>query len=165
MRTPEAATARIDILDVLRGVALGGILVINAMSILAVKGSTPAFTVAIPPLERALQDAILFFVESKFFTLFALLFGVSFAIQMDSAQRQGVAFLPRIARRLGALLVCGLAHVLLLWEGDILVIYALTGTVLVAARNITPRASTRWIIGLLAVPAALVFLAFVMSLA
>jgi uncharacterized membrane protein YeiB len=56
---------RIQVLDVIRGFALGGILIINAMSILAVKGSTPAFTVDIPFADRTLQDLILFFVERQ----------------------------------------------------------------------------------------------------
>lgn len=155
---------RIDFLDVLRAIALGGILLINAMSILAVKGSTPAFTVDVPWAERALQDAILFFVESKFFTLFSLLFGISFAIQIGSAQRQGATFLPRMARRLLALLVFGMLHIAFLWDGDILVIYAVTGSVLIAMRNLSDRALRRWVIGLLAVPATLVLLAFIASL-
>ena len=80
----QQSEERIQVLDVLRGFALAGILVINAMSILAVKGSTPAFTVQIPFLDRLLQDLILFFIESKFFTLFSLLFGIGFAIQIQS---------------------------------------------------------------------------------
>jgi len=64
---------RLRVLDVLRGFALAGILIINAMSILAVNGSTPAFTVDIPVADRTLQDLILLFIESKFFTLFSLL--------------------------------------------------------------------------------------------
>jgi uncharacterized protein len=114
---------------------LAGILIINAMSILAVKGSTPAFTVKLRPLDRLLQDLILFFVESKFFTLFSLLFGIGFAIQIQSAERQRRAFVPRISRRMAGLLLFGLAHVLLLWDGDILVIYAITGTILIAFRK------------------------------
>ena len=57
----EPKQERIQVLDTLRGFALAGILIINAMSILAVKGSTPAFTVEIPAADRALQDLILFF--------------------------------------------------------------------------------------------------------
>ena len=60
----EEKQKRIQVLDVLRGFALIGILIINAMSILAVKGSTPAFIVVIPIADRVLQDLILFFVES-----------------------------------------------------------------------------------------------------
>ena len=157
--------SRVDVLDSLRAFALSGILVINAMSILAVTGSTPAFTVKIPAGERALQDLILFAVESKFFTLFSLLFGVSFAIQIGSAKRQGVAFLPRISRRLATLLLFGLAHIFFLWDGDILVIYALSGALLVTMRHLSDRAIRRWIVSLLAAPASLVLVGFIWTLA
>ena len=154
----EEKQKRIQVLDVLRGFALAGILVINAMSILAVKGSTPAFTVDIPIADRILQDLILFFIESKFFTLFSLLFGIGFAIQIQSAERQGTAFLPRISRRMAGLLVFGVLHILLFWDGDILVIYAITGTILILFRKTAFVRIKRWIISLLAVPGVLVLI-------
>jgi uncharacterized protein len=155
---------RIQILDTLRGFALAGILIINAMSILAVKGSTPAFTVDIPVLDRILQDLILFFIESKFFTLFSLLFGIGFAIQIQSAEKQGSKFIPRISRRMFGLLIFGLLHITLLWDGDILVIYAITGTLLIAFRKKAFGKIKRWVIGLLAVPGTLVFIIFLYTL-
>lgn len=155
---------RVQVLDVLRGFALAGILIINAMSILAVKGSTPAFTIDIPVLDRLLQDLILFFIESKFFTLFSLLFGIGFAIQIQSAERQGNAFLPRISRRMVGLLIFGLLHIVLLWDGDILVIYAITGTLLIAFRKTAFARIKKWVIGLLAVPGLLVFAIFIYTL-
>lgn len=139
---------------------MAGILIINAMSILAVNGSTPAFTVKIPVLDRLLQDLILFFVESKFFTLFSLLFGIGFAIQIQSAERQGNAFLPRISRRMAGLLLFGIAHILLLWDGDILVIYAITGAILIAFRKTIFTRIRIWVIALLGVPALLVAAVF-----
>jgi uncharacterized protein len=155
---------RIQVLDVLRGFALAGILIINAMSILAVKGSTPAFTVDIPFAGRILQDLILFFVESKFFTLFSLLFGIGFAIQIQSAKKQGNVFLPRISRRMAGLLLFGTLHILLLWDGDILVIYAITGTLLILFRKTTNSRIRKWVISLLAVPGVLVFAILVYTL-
>jgi uncharacterized protein len=155
---------RIQVLDVLRGFALAGILIINAMSILAVKGSTPAFTVDIPWADRILQDLILFFIESKFFTLFSLLFGIGFAIQIQSAERQGNAFIPRISRRMAGLLIFGLLHIVLLWDGDILVIYAITGTLLIAFRKTSYVRIKRLIIGLLAIPGFLVLAIFTYTL-
>jgi len=154
------APERIQVLDALRGFALAGILIINAMSILAVNGSTPAFTVNIPVLDRLLQDLILFFVESKFFTLFSLLFGIGFAIQIQSAERQGNAFLPRISRRMAGLLLFGLAHILVLWDGDILVIYAITGAILIAFRKTIFTRIRIWVIALLGAPALLVAAVF-----
>jgi len=158
------AVDRIKVLDVVRGFALAGILIINAMSIFAVKGSTPAFTIPIPAADRALQDFILFFVESKFFTLFSLLFGVGFAIQIQSAARQGTSFLPRISRRFLTLFVLGALHILLLWDGDILVIYSITGFLLVLFRNASFTRVRRWAIGLLAVPGVLVLAIFLFTL-
>ena len=156
---------RIQVLDVLRGFALAGILIINAMSILAVKGSTPAFTVDIPFADRTLQDLVLFFVESKFFTLFSLLFGIGFAIQIQSAEKLGSSFLPRISRRMAGLLLFGVLHILLLWDGDILVIYAVTGTLLILFRKTTYSRIRKWVISLLAFPGVLVFAIFVYTLA
>lgn len=155
---------RIKVLDVLRGFALAGILIINAMSILAVKGSTPAFTVDIPFLDRLLQDLILFFVESKFFTLFSLLFGIGFAIQIQSAEKQGTKFLPRISRRMLGLILFGALHILLLWDGDILVIYAITGSILIAFRKTAFSRIKKWVISLLAIPGTLVLLIFIYTL-
>ena len=162
--TSRISQDRVQVLDVLRGFALAGILVINAMSILAVKGSTPAFTLAIPFFDRLLQDLILFFVESKFFTLFSLLFGISFAIQIQSAEKQGNSFLPRISRRMVGLLLFGLVHILLLWDGDILVIYAITGSILIAFRNTVFSRIKKWVISLLAIPGALVLLVLIYTL-
>jgi len=155
---------RIKVLDVLRGFALAGILIINAMSILAVKGSTPAFTIDIPVADRLLQDLILFFIESKFFTLFSLLFGIGFAIQIQSAEKQESSFIPRISRRMFGLLIFGLLHILLLWDGDILVIYAITGTFLIAFRKTAFSRIKKWVIGLLAVPGVLVLIIFIYTL-
>lgn len=163
-RSTQIEQDRVQVLDVLRGFALAGILIINAMSILAVNGSTPAFTVDIPVLDRTLQDLILFFVESKFFTLFSLLFGIGFAIQIQSAEKQGNAFLPRISRRMFGLLIFGLLHIMLLWDGDILLIYAITGTLLIAFRNTAFGRIRKWVIGLLAVPGILVFVVFLYTL-
>lgn len=160
----QSSQDRVQILDLLRGFALAGILVINAMSILAVKGSTPAFTVSIPFFDRLLQDLILFFVESKFFTLFSLLFGISFAIQIQSAEKQGKSFLPRISRRMVGLLAFGLLHILLLWDGDILVIYAITGTILILFRKTAYSRLKKWIISLLAIPGVLVLLILIFTL-
>jgi uncharacterized protein len=160
----NSQSERVQVLDVLRGFALFGILIINAMSILAVKGSTPAFTVDIPFADRLLQDLILFFVESKFFTLFSLLFGIGFAIQIQSAEKQGTKFLPRISRRMIGLLAFGLLHILLLWDGDILVIYAITGTLLIAFRKTSFTRIKKWVIGLLATPGMLVLLIFTYTL-
>ncbi len=62
------------------------------------------------------------FLDGKFYSLFSLLFGVSFALIISKDGGNLIIF-----RRLAVLLLIGLAHALLLWDGDILVLYAVLG--------------------------------------
>lgn len=155
--------ARIGLLDSLRGFALFGIVIINGMSIMSAPGSPPAVFTDIAPAERALQEIVLFLIESKFFTIFSLLFGIGFAIQMGSAQRAGDDFTARILRRFGALFLFGFAHVALLWDGDILMVYAVTGLLLLPFRDRRTMTILRWVAGLLIVPTVAVIAALVVT--
>jgi uncharacterized protein len=76
-----------------------------------------------------------FFVDNKANTIFAFLFGLGFAVQLIRAEERGVSILPTYARRLLVLFLFGLAHMLLLWYGDILHLYALMGFALILFRR------------------------------
>ena len=93
--------------------------------------------------DRLAQSLVDWLVQGKFITLFAALFGIGFAIQMDraAARQQGVGF---YARRMAGLLLIGLAHAFGLWWGDILVSYAFCGFLLLSFRNLSQRAILRW---------------------
>ena len=93
--------------------------------------------------DRLAQALVDWLVQGKFITIFAALFGIGFAIQMDraAARRQGVAF---YARRMAVLLVIGLVHAFGLWWGDILVTYAVCGFFLPLFRNLSQRTILRW---------------------
>lgn len=136
-----AAPGREHAVDALRGFALLGILIVNAGSFASAyfgMGITdPAF---VRPVDHATRWLVSLLFESKFYLLFSLLFGYSFALQMDSAGRAGASFVPRFLRRLLGLALLGFAHAWLLFVGDILVTYALLGLVLLALRGL--RAST-----------------------
>jgi uncharacterized membrane protein YeiB len=95
------------VVDVLRGFALFGILLVN-MSLFKGPGSLPGFVPDEHPVDRAASLAILAFAEAKFFTLFSLLFGLGFSIQLLIAERRGGRFAPIFLRRLLVLLVFGL---------------------------------------------------------
>jgi uncharacterized protein len=71
-----------------------------------------------------------FLITNKFYSLFSLLFGIGFAVQLESAARRGANFARHFSRRLAVLLVIGLAHASL-WYGDILKDYALIGFALI----------------------------------
>lgn len=148
---PIAASERIQTVDILRGFALLGILLVNmpffnSASFYAAFSGAP---VATSGIDRAARWFIQFFAESKFYTMFSFLFGFGFAIQMLRAEQRGEHLGPRYTRRLLVLLVFGIVHSLLLRYGDILKSYALLGFALLLFRTRAPRTLLIWAGGLL----------------
>jgi uncharacterized protein len=92
------------------------------------------------------------FVDGKFYSIFSLLFGIGFGVQLA---RGGSAALPRFKRRLRILLGIGAIHAFLIWAGDILMLYALLGFTMPWFARKSNRALLRWTVILLAVPTAL----------
>ena len=92
------------------------------------------------------------FVDGKFYSIFSLLFGIGFGLQLA---RGGEAAVPRFNRRLLVLLAIGAIHAFLIWAGDILMLYALLGFTLPWFARKSNRALLRWTIILLAIPTAL----------
>ncbi|WP_425331188.1 DUF418 domain-containing protein, partial [Bordetella pertussis] len=139
------AAQRLAHLDALRGFALFGILVVNIGVFASVYYGTglpdPAFS---RPLDQWVNVLVAVLFESKFYLLFSFLFGYSFTLQIDAAQRAGAAFAPRFLRRLAGLAVLGLAHAVLLYHGDILLTYAVLGALLLALRRTAPERALRW---------------------
>lgn len=141
---PIAATERIAVLDVLRGFALLGILLMNIEGFvgpldLAVTGVDPHWH----GLDRVVDALTYVFVQGKFYTLFSLLFGMGFAVMAQRAQQAQRPFLGMYLRRSAGLLVIGLAHAVLLWSGDVLVTYALLALLLLATRSV-PTTTLPW---------------------
>lgn len=142
---PTAAGERHEVVDVLRGFALYGVLLANLVWLTTDKVLTDARLQALPtaaadPLVRAL---VAFFVDGKFYTLFAFLFGLGFCLQMDRAETRGTTIVSTYMRRLSVLLLIGAAHTALIWYGDILLMYAALGFVLLLFRRARPGA---WIV-------------------
>lgn len=134
-------TQRIELLDSLRGFALAGVLFANlvAFSLYYYLPESASAPLASTALDRWLEPFDHAFITSRFITLFSLLFGIGFALQMQRAagSREGSI---RYLRRLAILLLIGLLHAELLWWGDILRYYALIGLVLIPARKLSVRA-------------------------
>ncbi len=137
---PIAPDERIATLDVLRGLALLGILLMNMEAFV---GPLDLSTSGIDPhwqgVDRWADAFVYIFVQGKFFTLFSLLFGAGFAVMAQRAEVAGRDFTRFYLRRSLGLLGIGLVHALLLWSGDILVVYALLSFLLLAFRE-APRA-------------------------
>jgi uncharacterized protein len=153
---PVDEAGRLEVLDAVRGFALGGVLLANLVSFAGHYVMTPAQTDALPtaPVDRAVLFGVDFLVEGKFYSLFSLLFGVGFSLQQGRARARGAPFAPLFRRRMVALLAIGLAHLFLLWHGDILALYAVMGLVLVAFRGASDRALVRWAVALVWLPLA-----------
>lgn len=138
--------------DVLRGFALLGILLVN-VSAMAGPHLGPADELYVSRVDEMARWLVTTLVSAKFYLLFSFLFGYSFTLQRSSAARAGVPFAPRHLRRLGGLLLLGLAHGILLFPGDVLTVYAVLSLALFAARDIAPRTAVRAAAVLIAVVA------------
>lgn len=141
LAAPVAAAERIQLLDVLRGFALFGVLVANLVWVATFEGVTRDQMEALPTaaIDQVTRYFLSFFIEWKFYTLFSFLFGLGFSVQMSRAAERGGDATRTYLRRLTVLLAIGLAHTFLLWYGDILNIYALLGYLLFFCRGLSTR--------------------------
>jgi uncharacterized protein len=153
------AAERVAVIDMLRGLALCGILLIHVATF-ARPGAPPGLGYMGTVLNELILAGLILFIEAKFFCLFALLFGVSFAVQRESADRRGLAFAPMFRRRLLILGLIGIAHILFVWEGDILLLYAAIGLLLIPLSEWPSERLARWAALLLGIPLLIVGVAF-----
>ncbi|WP_405210657.1 DUF418 domain-containing protein [Dokdonia sp. Asnod2-E02] len=127
MLSPVNQNHRIVLLDILRGFAIFGIFVVNIeiMNCTFINGDAFAeqFTSVLDSL--AVRVKQLFFY-SKFFPIFSLLFGVGVSIQLASMKRKGIGHFF-FYRRMFALFVFGVLHIIFLWSGDVIHLYAILG--------------------------------------
>lgn len=124
---PISKGARIEAVDALRGFALLGVLLANV-------------PIAGPDTIAGQWDTVLtflsnFLISKKFITAFSILFGFGFYIQMTRAEEKGVNFRNYFLKRMGLLFIIGLIHSYGIWNGDIIMSYALGGVFLLLIRN------------------------------
>jgi uncharacterized protein len=151
--SPISSQERIEVLDVLRGLAVGGILIGNMQWFSGYGFMPPALAQQSSTLIDQLTHFLVhFFVEGKFYSIFSFLFGFGFALQMARAEERGDRTASLFKRRLFWLLIIGLLHAFLLWAGDILSIYALMGFLLILFRRKTDAALLRWAFVLMVIP-------------
>ena len=157
---PVAAGQRIDTLDILRGFALLGILLVNFEYF-----SKPiqAIVLGLDPthegVDRLVAIGTQVLVQGKFYSLFSMLFGMGFALMLTRAETRGGGFFGVYARRVLLLLAIGLAHALFIWSGDILVSYALFGIVMLLFFRRTPVSRLpKWALAFMLIPVLLMWL-------
>lgn len=144
--TPVQATSRIKLIDALRGFALFGILLANILywSGWVLVTDTERQAMAGPAGQIWQYRFHHLLVDGKFYTLFSFLFGLGFAVQLDRLERRGEDGLRIYRRRVLFLLAIGLIHSLLIWDGDILTLYALLGLLLPFFRHLPDRLLLAW---------------------
>jgi uncharacterized protein len=139
--TPPAE--RIDLLDALRGLALFGILLANirywaGWTFLDEQGKTALAG----PSADVFEFLHVVLIDGKFYTNFSLLFGIGFALQLSRLETRSDRATAIYVRRMLVLLAIGITHLLLIWVGDILALYALCGLALLLVR----RWPDRWLL-------------------
>ena len=139
---PTVPGQRIVALDVLRGFALLGILVMNiqlfAMPVQFITFNPLAYG-DLTGINLAVWSLSHIFADQKFMTIFSPMFGAGILLLADRLEARGQSARGIHYRRNLWLLLFGLAHGFLLWTGDILAPYAIAGFVVFLFRNMRPR--------------------------
>jgi uncharacterized protein len=129
-RPSDKPNTRIDVADILRGVAIGGIILIHFIEQLNFyvfpEPSSPFWGA----VNQGVWDTVFFLLAGKMYAIFAMLFGLSFFIQHDNQAQKGVDFRPRFLWRMVLLFMFGLFD-LLFYNGDILCVYAACGVLVI----------------------------------
>lgn len=126
---PVEAKQRHVILDALRGFALLGICLANypEFSLYTFLESNPKAMFPTAGIDNVMQWFLYIFIDGKFYTIFSLLFGIGFSIILENNRKRGANGKLIFYRRMFFLLLIGFAHLILIWSGDILMLYAAVG--------------------------------------
>ena len=129
---PASGEDRLRVVDALRGFALLGILLANVLYWSGWGMVTDAQRLAWGGTTGDLWQYRFhhLLVDGKFYTIFSFLFGAGFALQLERLLRRGQDGLRIYRRRVLVLLGIGTVHSFLVWDGDILMLYALLGLLL-----------------------------------
>jgi uncharacterized protein len=138
---PVVAAERNEAIDMLRGVAVLGILVMNiyAFAMPFVAYSNPLAFGGTEPWNIGTWYFTHIFFDQKFMTIFSLLFGAGLIMMMTRAEARGVTYAGVWYRRSFWLLLIGALHGYLIWMGDILFHYALVGMLVFLFRKRSPK--------------------------
>jgi uncharacterized protein len=139
--SPVGTSERQVVLDVLRGIALAGICLANysEFSLYTFQTKEVVEAMSTAGIDRIIKFLQYLFIDGKFYSLFSLLFGIGFSIIMGNAVKKGGNGMKIFYRRMTVLIFIGLFHLIFLWAGDILILYAVTGLLLPLFRNVSDK--------------------------
>jgi len=139
--SPVRSSERYIILDILRGIALFGICLANFPEFSLYTFLNKDVVEAMPTagIDHIVKYVQYIFVDGKFYSLFSLLFGIGFTIIMSNLLKKNSNGMLIFYRRMFILLIIGFLHLMFLWSGDILMLYALIGMVLPLFKNLPDK--------------------------
>jgi uncharacterized protein len=138
---PVAPSERIISLDVLRGFAILGILIMNIQSFSMIEAAyiNPAAYGSLLGLNKWVWILSHIFADRKFMSIFSILFGAGIVLFTSKAESKGLPSAGLHYRRIFYLFIIGMMHAYLLWYGDILVAYSICAIFAYLFRRIIPK--------------------------
>lgn len=134
---PTEQNERAIIVDIVRGLALVGVLFANFTSYSDQNVPGDVLNTISTPIDKMLSAFNTIFIEWKFMTIFSVLFGYGFGLILISLEKKSINPVPFFLRRMGWLFVFGLIHSLF-WWGDVLNFYCISGALLLLFRKFSP---------------------------
>jgi len=155
--SPIDVTERTELLDVIRGFALGGVFLSNVymwMSGAALQPGEGATGPESSTLQKVIDGIFGLFIGGRFMTMFTLLFGLGLSVQFSRAAARNDSATKRYLRRCLALVLLGALHLTFLWYGDITHQYALIGLAVLLFQKRSTKTLVIWglVLTLIAVP-------------
>lgn len=141
---PTQLSERVVALDMMRGFALLGIFIVNMLAFHTPFTYIDPYTWYQIPADKDAFQWIDIVIQGSVYPLFSMLFGYGLAMQYEKAVERGASFTSLALRRLLVLLGFGIIHAFLIWSGDILITYAISGLLLMWVLKL----SAKWLLGI-----------------
>ena len=135
-KTKNLPNTRIEVADALRGIAVAGIILYHSVEHFNIFTSEPVLNTL--PSDQLVSDVLAWLLSGKMYGIFAMLFGLSFFIMNDNQQQKGKCFSGRFAWRMCLLFLFGVVNVAF-YDGDILMLYACYGLLLIPISYLPSR--------------------------
>ncbi len=139
---PTELHERVVAIDMMRGFSLLGIFIVNMLAFHTPFYYINPYTWYTNPLDKETFQWIDIILQGSVYPLFSMLFGYGLMMQFRKSQDRGNSFIPLGLRRLSILLIIGILHAFLVWSGDILITYALSGFIVLSLL----RLSKMWLL-------------------
>lgn len=142
---PITVSERLPVIDILRGFAILGILLLNIEAYSFPFGFDSIYLEKFPGIaDKIVYWGTQFFFQGRFATMLTLLLGIGMAVQVTRARERGKSFSRLYARRMFFLLLIGVVHDLALWSGIILPIFGAMGFLLLFFQDRKPKTLIAW---------------------